>query len=168
MLVLGIDPGTATVGWGLVSCKGTDETCFEVTCEGWGVIQTPKNLEQSDRLKVIYDEIQKLAWDTKPDEVAIEEIFFSNNARTAMSVAESRGVIILAARTYFLERTPVYSYKPNTVKKTVTGNGRASKKEVQEKIALVFKLEGEIPQDDAADALAIAFTHLFQRHLKHL
>lgn len=153
MLTLGIDPGTATIGYGLVS-ELRDGSLQAVD---FGVITTPAGLPLAHRLEMIYDGITKLAQQHKPDRSAVEELFFAKNVTTALSVAHGRGVILLALSQGGL---PVYEYKPLVVKQTVSGYGNAKKPQVQEMVRILLALE-KIPRpDDAADALAVAITDI--------
>jgi crossover junction endodeoxyribonuclease RuvC len=153
VIILAIDPGTAIIGYALVNhTKGLAPKILS-----YGTIQTPKNIPPSDRLKVIYDDIQVLLATSKPDVVAMESLFFFRNVNTAMPVAEARGVMLLACAQ---NNMPATSYTPMQVKMAVTGHGKADKKAVQEAVKDLFGL-AKIPKpDDAADALAIAWTHL--------
>lgn len=148
MIFFGIDPGTATTGYGVIETAGN--TRYHVA---HGVIRTPSTLTPAPRLKMLYDALIGLLRRYKPDVVAIEELFFSTNVKTAIAVAESRGVILLAAGDFGAE---VLSFTPNRVKQSVTQNGRAEKRDVQNMVKFLLGLN-EIPHpDDAADALAVA------------
>ena len=157
MAVMGIDPGQATVGWGVVDYRNS-----ELVTLGYGAIRTPKGMSQPERLEFIYHRIQELLKEYSPDYVAIEELFFSRNVTSAMAVAEARGVIQLAVHTHRNTpyKIPMENYKPNTIKKAVTGSGRASKEEVQRAVQMYLGMEGPVKPDDAADALAVAITHI--------
>ncbi len=151
MLVLGIDPGTATTGYGIVRSDGQ---VLEAIC--YGAVTTPASMPLSLRLQQIYGELRALIASQHPSEAAVEELFFARNARTALSVGHARGVILLAVADAGL---PVHSYTPLAVKKAVVGYGRANKEQMQEMVRLLLCLES-IPQpDDAADALAVAICH---------
>jgi len=153
MLTLGIDPGTATIGYGLVS-ELRDGSLQAVA---YGVITTPAGLPLAQRLEMIYDGITALVRQHKPDRSAVEELFFAKNVTTALSVAHGRGVILLALSQGEL---PIYEYKPLVVKQTVSGYGNAQKPQVQEMVRILLGLE-KIPRpDDAADALAVAITDI--------
>lgn len=153
MLILGIDPGIARLGWGLVTSekgklKMVDYGCFE----------TPAKMPENDRLEEIYRFLGKLIQTHNPDTLSVEELFFAANAKTALTVGQARGVILLTAT---LQKLPVVSYTPLEVKQALTGYGRADKKQIQIMVKSILGLE-KIPQpDDAADALAIAITHAF-------
>ena len=130
MLILGIDPGTADTGYGLVRL---DEKGNEVVT--WGLIETSKTLLKERRLDFIFEEVVKLINLHKPDVFVFEKVFFSSNAKTVIAVGQAQGVLLLAA-----SKTSVHveEYAPGTIKKMITGNGRANKKEVQEHIKLIF------------------------------
>jgi crossover junction endodeoxyribonuclease RuvC len=152
MRILGIDPGLATVGYGIVEKKGD---LFEAV--DFGYISTPADSQISPRLFSIYTNIKLLISRFSPDEMAVEKLFFCKNIRTALQVGEARGAILTAAASHTL---PVFEYTPLQVKQAVAGYGRADKKQVQEMVRLLLKLP-EIPKpDDTADALAIALCHL--------
>lgn len=154
MLILGIDPGTATIGFGYVAF----EPGSPVKTPQFGVIQTDKTLTMPERLAVAYADVCELLETRRPDVLAIEELFFLKNVNTAMPVAQARGVILLAAVHAGL---PVVGITPAQVKMGVTGSGKAKKPEVQEAVRDLLRLT-KIPRpDDAADALAIALTHGF-------
>ncbi|MBU1166877.1 crossover junction endodeoxyribonuclease RuvC [Patescibacteria group bacterium] len=151
MIVLGIDPGTATTGYGLLKKQ---EDRLDIL--DYGCIETSPQEKFSDRLCCIYQDLTCLLKKFKPDEVAVEELFFAKNVATALKVSEARGVVVLTCR---LLDIPVFEYKPLQVKQAVTSYGGAPKKQVQEMVKLILKME-EIPTpDDAADALALAICH---------
>ncbi len=151
MRIIGIDPGYALLGYGLV-----DSNNYKLEVVDYGVISTASRMPFEQRLLAIYNGTQQLLRRYKPDAMAIEELFFSRNTTTAISTAEARGVVILAAAQ---ENIPMYEYKPSQVKNAVTGYGQADKKQVQFMVKTLLKLK-EIPKpDDAADALAVAIAH---------
>lgn len=152
MLVLGLDPGTATTGFGLVRGDGGQEKLVD-----YGVIKTSPAQSMPQRLAQINREFSQLLLDYRPDAVAIEQIFHHKNAKTVITVAQSRGVLVMAAA---LREIEVAEYTPLQVKQAVTGYGNADKKQVQAMIRKILRL-ADIPRpDDAADALAIAICHL--------
>ena len=152
MIIMGIDPGTAITGYGFLNIDRNDK----MLPLAYGVINTPKEDKLSKRLVKIYKGISHLINKYKPVEIAIEELFFSKNAKTAISVSHARGVILLACE---MNHKAIFEYKPLVIKKTVAGHGKADKKEMQKMITLLLGLK-EIPKpDDAADALSIAYTH---------
>ena len=151
MLILGIDPGTATTGYGLIEVQGS-----KLKVGACGCILTPAKQNQAKRLAHIFSELEKIIKKEKPDVVAIEKLFFINNIKTAMAVGEARGVCLLAAEK---NRVPIFEYTPLQVKQSLTGYGKAEKKQIQMMVKIILKLK-EIPKpDDMADALAIAITH---------
>ena len=151
MIILGIDPGLAIVGYGVIDCtKGVFTTI------AYGAITTPAHTKVEDRLSQIYDGMTALIEKYSPAEMAIEELFFTNNITTGISVAEARGVALLAAKK---KGVTIYEYTPLQVKQSVVGYGKAEKKQVMIMTASLLRLK-EIPKpDDAADALAIAMCH---------
>jgi crossover junction endodeoxyribonuclease RuvC len=160
VLVLGIDPGTAITGYGLV--HENDEGLALVEC---GVITTPAGQPLPQRLQTIYRGLAAIIGQHRPDQVAVEELFFSRNVRTALSVGQARGVVLLAAAEAGL---PLHEYKPLEVKQTVAGYGGADKRQVQEMVRLLLRLE-EIPEpDDAADAVAVAVCHIHSARMRAL
>ena len=151
MRILGVDPGYAIVGVGTVDYEGNR---FKVV--DYGAITTEAGENMFDRLKNIYDEITKLIEYVKPDAMAIEELFFQNNQKTAINVAQARGILVLAAKNYGID---VFEYTPLQVKQAVVGYGRAEKGQVQQMTKAILGLS-EVPKpDDTADALAIAICH---------
>ena len=151
MIILGIDPGIATVGFGVISVAGHRQSL--VRC---GVIRTAAGNRLAARLKQIYDDISELLEVYKPDAIAVEELFFNTNLKTGISVAHGRGVLILAGE---VRSIPMFEYTPLQVKQTVAGYGRADKKQVMEMVRRLLSLEDMPRPDDAADALAIAICH---------
>jgi len=159
MKVLGIDPGTATTGWGIIDAKDRSNNVI-VAC---GCIKTPANKPLDERLEEIFSNIQTILKKYKPDVMAIEELFFAKNAKTAIQVGHARGVAMLAASKL---KIPVYEYTPLQVKQAVVGYGRAAKGQVQAMLKVLLK-ESDIPkQDDTADALAVAITHAQTRRYR--
>lgn len=152
MLILGIDPGTATVGFGYLEVDGSRPA----NSPAYGVIKTDKGMPMSERLAVLHGDLRELLAERLPDVMAVEELFFFRNVNTALPVAQARGVILLAAAQCGV---PVVGYSPAQVKLTVAGSGRASKIEVQEAIRDLLGLVTIPRPDDAADALSLAFTH---------
>lgn len=155
MRILGIDPGTAIVGWGII-----DIHHGAVSVVDYGAITTKAGTEHAVRLWEISEDLKHLVTTFKPDEVAIEELFFANNQKTVMAVAESRGAMLL---TFKQLGVIVYEYTPLQVKAAVAGHGRADKKDVQYMVTRLLAL-AEVPKpDDVADALAIALCHESRR-----
>jgi len=160
MRVLGIDPGTAITGYGVV-----EEVKGETQSLAFGVIRTPANQPLPVRLQLIYRAVKELVTEWRPTAAAVEELFFSRNVRTAMGVGQARGVTLLALADAGLTVT---EYTPLTVKQAVTGYGNADKAQVQEMVRLLLGLEEAPRPDDAADALAIAICHLNSARLTAL
>lgn len=160
MLILGIDPGTAITGYGIVEQRGNSLTAKEFGC-----IRTDSKLPLENRLAVIYDKIRLVIENTPVSCVAVEELFFNKNTRTAMTVGQARGVILLAAAH---EGIPVAEYTPLQVKQALVGFGRATKNQVQEMVRIILALQ-EIPRpDDVADALGLAICHAHSWNLNRL
>jgi crossover junction endodeoxyribonuclease RuvC len=158
--VIGVDPGTAITGWGIVEGEGNDLSL--VAC---GVINTAAGTPLPQRLAVIYQDLVKIIQQWQPKSAAIEELFFSRNAKTAMTVGQGRGVAILAL---VHANLPIVEYKPLEVKQAVTGYGGADKLQMQQMVKLLLSLD-DIPRpDDAADALAVAICHLHSARLRLL
>jgi crossover junction endodeoxyribonuclease RuvC len=160
MLILGIDPGTATTGYGLVNLTKVGN---EVVT--WGLIETNKKTLKENRLDFIFEETLRLINLYRPDVFVFEKIFFATNAKTVIAVGQAQGVMLLAASK---GKVSVAEYAPGTIKKMITGNGRAKKKEVQAHIRKILgnKVKSEVHKkthfDNAADALAVALTHAFK------
>ncbi len=160
MRVLGIDPGTATTGYGIV-----EETDAGIQPLAYGVITTPPGQPLPRRLQRVYQELRRLIQEWQPDEAAVEELYFNLNVRTALSVGQARGVVLLALADAGL---PVTEYGPGEVKQALTGYGRAEKRQMQEMVRMLLGLK-EVPSpDDAADALAVAICHLHSARLRGL
>lgn len=151
MKIIGIDPGTGILGFGVVEVTKTGFKMIDA-----GVITTPAHTPHDERLEDIYNGLTEIMTATKPDACSIEKLFFTNNVTTAMTVAEARGVAILVARQHGV---PVSEYTPPQIKQTLTGYGKADKKQVQEMVRLQLKLKDVPKPDDCADALAAAITH---------
>ena len=152
MRILGIDPGTGILGFGVIDVIGSGKA----TLVDGGVIRTPVHQEDSLRLKTIFDELTEITETHKPEVMAVEKLFFAQNVTTAMSVAQARGVILLCGIQNGLE---LFEYTPLQVKQALTGYGRADKKQIQEMVRVILALN-EVPKpDDAADALAVAICH---------
>ncbi len=152
MLILGIDPGVATVGFALLDA-GPGQQQRLVTC---GAITTPAGLRLSARLMQIESDLHALITQFSPDVMAVEELFFSKNVTTGIAVAHARGVILLAAER---EGIPIFEYKPKQIKQAVTGYGGAEKRQVMEMTRRLLNLKDTPRPDDAADAVAVALCH---------
>lgn len=151
MIILGIDPGIAIVGWGVLDYSGSK---FKVI--DYGSIQTPSTMSTEDRLCAIYDALGDIIDKYKPTEMAIEELFWNTNQKTGIRVSEARGVVLLSARKHGLE---IAEYTPLQVKQAVVGYGRAEKKQVISMVTMLLNLPKPPKPDDTADALAIAICH---------
>lgn len=151
MVILGIDPGIAIVGYGFLELKGNSYKVLD-----YGAITTEAKVPLPDRLNSIYEEMSELIEKYKPDDIAFEELFFNKNVKTAITVAQARGVEVLAAKK---SHAGLYEYTPLQVKQAIVGYGRASKNQVQEMVKIILNLEKVPKPDDVADALAVAITH---------
>ncbi|MCZ2127591.1 MAG: crossover junction endodeoxyribonuclease RuvC [Anaerolineales bacterium] len=152
-LAFGIDPGLATTGYGVV--RLTDDG--ELVAVAYGVILTPKEESLSARLAALYDDLNKLLKKFKPETAAVEKLFFSKNITTGIAVGQARGVALLALEK---AKLPIGEYTPNEVKQAVAGYGSADKRQMQEMTRALLRLDALPKPDDAADALAVAITHL--------
>ncbi len=151
MVVFGIDPGYAIVGWGAISFK---QNTYKTL--GYGSVETQAHTDFNSRLEYIYDELYSILSRCRPDALAIERLYFQTNQKTAIKVAQARGVTLLAAQKL---KIPIFEYTPLQVKTAVTGYGKAKKPQVMEMTRRLLKLD-EVPKpDDTADALAIAICH---------
>ncbi len=151
MIVLGIDPGYAIVGCGVVEYKNNHFRVLD-----YGAITTQAHTPFNERIEKIFDEAAALMVKYKPDAMAIEKLFFNTNQKTAIDVAQARGALVLAAQK---NKIPIFEYTPLQVKQSVVGYGRAEKKQVQEMTRVMLNLEKIPKPDDAADALAMAICH---------
>ena len=151
MIILGIDPGLAIVGWGVIEAhRGQFRP---IAC---GDIRTPAHTSVESRLDIIYRELGRIMEKYRPDEVAVEELFFTNNITTGISVAEARGIILLTAYQHGL---PIHEYTPMQVKQAVVGYGKAEKRQVIAMVTSLLRLGDPPKPDDTADALAVALCH---------
>jgi crossover junction endodeoxyribonuclease RuvC len=155
-LALGIDPGTATTGYGLVRL----EQDGSLVAVNYGVILTPKTASAPARLEMLYNELSALLKEYRPETAAVEKLFFSRNVTTALAVGQARGVVMLCMQQAGIEP---FEYTPNEIKQAVAGYGGAQKKQIQEMVRALLQLDSIPKPDDAADALAIAITHLNTR-----
>ena len=159
MIILGIDPGFATMGWGVIKSEKGNASVID-----YGVVTTPKSETLPTRLAMLESGVKQLIEKFKPDEIALEELFFNTNITTAINVAQARGVILL---TCVKECGKLYEYTPLQIKQALTGYGRAEKIQMQTMVKTFLRLD-KIPRpDDAADALAVALTHNQTRRLKN-
>ena len=151
MVILGLDPGTATTGYGVIRVLGNRFQMLE-----YGIISTPAKTPMEKRLEMIYDNLQELLQKWQPDQAAVEELFFNQNITTAITVGQARGVLLLCCAQ---NNVPLAEYTPLQVKQALVGYGRADKKQIQQMVKMFLNL-ADIPKPgDAADALAIAICH---------
>ncbi|OGE84474.1 MAG: crossover junction endodeoxyribonuclease RuvC [Candidatus Doudnabacteria bacterium RIFCSPHIGHO2_01_FULL_49_9] len=148
MTILGIDPGTATTGYGIIASKQGKFRAIE-----YGCLKTSKSLSLPERLEEIYKDLSSLIRKYKPDQIAVESVYFYNNVKTAIAVAEARGVVLLCARQ---NKIPIREFTPLEVKSNLTNYGKAEKKQVQYMVKTLLNLPSVPKPDDAADALALA------------
>ena len=151
MRIIGIDPGTGILGFGVIEVTRTATRLVTA-----GVVRTPAHTPLDERLEEIYDGLTEIVAETKPDCMSIEKLFFARNVTTAMSVSHARGVAMLAGRK---AKLPIHEYTPLQIKQTLTGYGKADKKQMQEMVRIHLNLHDIPKPDDAADALAAAITH---------
>ena len=160
MIILGIDPGLATLGYGVIESNGDRRRMIQ-----YGTLTTPPREPMPQRLRAIFQGVNQLMDIYQPDDVAFEELFFSKNITTGMAVSMARGVAMVAV----VERTPnLYEYTPMQIKQAVTGYGGADKHQVQQMVRLLLNMKEIARPDDAADALAVALTHANSANAKHL
>lgn len=151
MKIIGIDPGTGILGFGVIEAAQGRANIIDA-----GVIRTPVKEDDAVRLEIIYDELTDIIASNKPEVMAVEKLFFAQNVTTAMTVAQARGVVLLAGRQAGLT---IYEYTPLQIKQALTGYGRADKKQIQEMVKTILRLKTIPKPDDCADALAAAITH---------
>jgi len=151
LIILGIDPGVATVGFGIIC-----ETGGESAPRRYGVLTTPSGLRLALRLTQIFNDVSELITTFKPEAIAVEELFFNTNLKTAVAVAHGRAAVILAGEKHGV---PMFEYTPLQVKKAVVGYGHASKKQVMDMVRRLLSMDQPPKPDDAADALAVAICH---------
>lgn len=150
MRILGIDPGTGILGFGVI------DTGRQPAIVDAGVIRTKVHQPEPERLQIIFDSLQDIVKTNQPQAVSVEKLFFARNVTTAMSVAQARGVVLLVAQQH---RLPIFEFTPMQIKQSLTGYGKADKKQMQEMVRLLLNLK-EVPKpDDCADALAAALTY---------
>lgn len=148
MRILGIDPGIERLGWGIVDTIRSKSQYIDCGC-----IKTPKDLPQPERLALISKELRALIQEKRPERAVVEKLFFATNKKTAISVAEARGVILVSLHQ---ENIPIFEFTPLEVKRSLTGNGNAEKKQVAWMVRNILKLDESIRSDDALDALALS------------
>jgi crossover junction endodeoxyribonuclease RuvC len=161
ILILGIDPGTAITGWGIIKDDGKKD----VEMVAYGSIETSKNKSDVDRLKETANDLKAIIKEYQPDEMAIEELFFFKNLKTAIKVAQSRGVLMFVTVD---QKISVAEYTPLQIKQALTGYGRADKRQMQIMVQSILKLKDIPKPDDAADALAVAICHQQSRKILQL
>ncbi len=159
MRVLGVDPGIAKVGWGLIDAFAGKYIPLEFGC-----FETPKEMELETRLGMIHQFFLNLFEKYQPDVLAIEQLYFSANTKTALTVGHARGVILLASSS---SQIPVISYTPLQIKQALTGYGRADKHQIQVMVKSLLKISN-LSQDDTADALAVGLTYIFSQKMQSL
>lgn len=150
IITIGIDPGTAILGYGVIAGDG------DARLIDYGVFETAKDREMPDRLVILYDAVTRLIAEHDPDELAVEQLFFARNVTTAIAVGQARGVVLLAAAQ---QGVPVAEYSPSEIKSAIVGYGKADKRQMQEMVRIMLGLDAVPQPDDAADALAIALCH---------
>ena len=160
MIILGIDPGLATLGYGVIEADNQNRRLIQ-----FGTLTTPAGQPMPQRLRAIYQGMNQLLDIYRPDEVAFEELFFSKNITTGIAVSHARGVALLAV----VQRTDeLYEYTPMQIKQAVTGYGGADKHQVQQMVKMLLKMKEIAHPDDAADALAVALTHANSMNMKKM
>lgn len=157
MRILGIDPGTGILGFGVIDVQGHNSRLVDA-----GVIRTPVKEDDAVRLETIFEELTDIIAKTHPTVMSVEKLFFAKNVTTAMTVAQARGVVLLCGRQAGME---IFEYTPLQIKMSVTGYGRAEKKQIQEMVRVLLKLKTVPKPDDCADALAAALTHASAQRL---
>ncbi|HHF99135.1 MAG TPA: crossover junction endodeoxyribonuclease RuvC [Candidatus Aerophobetes bacterium] len=158
MIILGVDPGTAATGYGVIKVDDLPELIE------YGCLRTSSEQELVERLKVIYHKIKAIVEKFSPDEIAVEDVFFNQNIKTALSVGQARGVILLAAS---FQGAKVFSYTPLEIKQAIAGYGRARKEQIQHMLKKILNLSFIPTPDDASDAIAVALCHFYSRKLKN-
>lgn len=151
MRIIGIDPGTGILGFGVIELKNRRALLIDA-----GVIRTPVHEDDAVRLQTIYDELTDIIAANQPDVMSVEKLFFARNVTTAMTVAQARGVVLLCGKQAGLE---IFEYTPMQIKQAVTGYGKADKKQMQEMVKAILGLKLIPKPDDAADAIAAALTY---------
>jgi crossover junction endodeoxyribonuclease RuvC len=151
MRIIGIDPGTGILGFGVIEVDKNNLAIVDA-----GVIRTPSHEDDANRLEIIFDELTDIIAATKPDVMSVEKLFFAQNVTTAMTVAQARGVVLLTGRQAQMD---IFEYTPLQIKQALTGYGRADKRQIQEMVKTILKLKTIPKPDDCADALAAAITH---------
>lgn len=151
MRIIGIDPGTGILGFGVIEVNKGKAVLIDA-----GVIRTPVKEDDAVRLQTIFEELTAIIAETKPQQMAVEKLFFAQNVSTAMTVSQARGVVLLTGKLAGLE---IFEYTPLQIKQSLTGYGRAEKQQIQEMVKVILHLKAIPKPDDCADALAAAITH---------
>jgi len=151
MRIIGIDPGTGILGFGVIEVNKGKAVLIDA-----GVIRTPVKEDDAVRLQTIFEELTSIIAETKPQQMAVEKLFFAQNVSTAMTVSQARGVVLLTGKLAGLE---IFEYTPLQIKQSLTGYGRAEKQQIQEMVKVILQLKTIPKPDDCADALAAAITH---------
>lgn len=151
MRILGIDPGTGILGFGVIDVQGKNVQMVDA-----GVIRTPVKEDDAVRLLTIYEELSDIIAQNNPQIMSVEKLFFARNVTTAMTVSQARGVVLLCAKQADMD---IFEYTPMQIKQAITGYGKADKKQMQEMVRVLLKLQDIPKPDDCADALAAALTH---------
>lgn len=157
MRILGVDPGTGRLGWAIVEKEKGIESLIDCGC-----IETPPHTDLNIRLEIIFNTLNRIIRENKPDEASVEDLFFATNRKTAISVGAARGVVLLACQ---LAKLKISSYTPLQIKSAVTGYGSADKKQVEFMVKQILKIKELKQIDDTIDAIAAALTHLSHRPL---
>jgi len=160
MIILGIDPGTATTGYGVIKQNPKRKDEFEIL--DFGVITTKKTLSEAGRLAILATDLSAILKQFRPERVGVEKLFFTTNQKTAMAVSQARGVMLLLCQQ---KKIPIFEFTPLQVKSTLCGYGKADKRQVQLMVKQAFKLKSLPKPDDAADALAIALCAGLRKNL---
>ncbi len=160
MHILGIDPGTATVGWAVI-----DLTAGKIGIIDFGHISTSPKTPMAERLLEISQDLEEIIKKYEPEEAGVEELFFAKNVKTAMTVSQARGAILLTLERFCVN---IFEYKPNEIKLSLTGYGRADKPQMQEMVKAILSLKSIPKPDDAADACAIAICHANSRKYRNI
>ena len=158
MRILGIDPGYAILGWGVIEKKGSSFIPI-----AYGSLETDKDMSMPERLKVLYSGLMEIIAEYEPEEASVEELYFNNNAKTAIFVGQARGVALLACINSGVD---LFEYTPLQIKTAMTGFGRAEKKQIQSMVKMILNLDSVPKPDDTADALAAAICHGYSGEMK--
>lgn len=158
MMIMGIDPGIARIGWSIIDAEKST-----VSAKAYGLIQTDKTETPQRRLRILFESMEHLLNKYSPNVVSIEDLFFATNVKTAIAVGQAKGILLLACAQ---KNIPVVSYKPLEIKRAICGNGHADKKQVECMVVRILKLTSAPKPDDVTDALAIALTYMYMHKMK--